>query len=162
VRHGSTEIARSEILDVARVAKGIPVLRGEGRTTVARVFHSITHSSVHMDSCAEDMGGREQALILMIAIQAYLDMVRYKKSLSKTLAEGMQRKVNFQVEQQYRYSVVFFLHPWEPSGKSYGAYLFSLIGKESLFRNLQKSARCLEAEIKAMERQLDMRLPSPS
>ncbi len=162
MRHGSTEIARSEILDVARVAKGIPVLRREGRTTVARIFHSITHASIHMDSCLEHMGGREQALVLMIAIQAYLDMVRYKKSLSKTLAEGMQRKVNFQVEQQYRYSVVFFLHPWEPSGKSYGAYLFSLIGKESLFRNLQKSARCLEAEIKAMERQLDMRLPSPS
>ncbi len=161
-RYNSTDIAEREIQSVAKVAKGIPVFRREGRTTMARIAHNMTHASIHMDSCVEGMGSREQALILMIAIQAYLDMVRYRKSLSKTLAEGIHREVNFEVEQQHRYSVVFFLHPWEPSGKSYGAYLFSLIGKESLFRNLQKAVRCLEAEIKTIERQLDMRLLCPS
>ena len=124
-----------------------------------RLFPNINHVSIKIDSFAQNGENREQALIFMIAIQAYLDMILYKKNLLKTLANRIQRKVKHQVEQQHRYSVVFCLHPWEPSGKSYGAYLFSLIEKESLFRNLQKAVRCLEVEIKTIERQLAMELP---
>lgn len=123
----STGIARGETKSTARVVKGIPVLRREGRTIMVRLFQNITHASVKIDSFAENIENQGQALIFMIAIQAYLDMVLYKKNLLKTLANGIQRNVKHQVEQQHRYSVVFFLHPWEPSGKSYGAYLFSLI-----------------------------------
>ncbi len=106
-----------------------------------RLFQNLTHASIKIDSLAENIENREQALIFMIAIQAYLDMVFYKKNLLKTLAEGIQPKAKHRVEQQHRYSVVFFLHPWEPSGESYGAYLFSLIGKESLFTNLVRLYR---------------------
>ena len=124
-----------------------------------RLFQNITHAGIKVDSFAQNGENREQALIFMIAIQAYLDMILYKKNLLKTLHQGIQPKARHQVEQQHRYSVVFFLHPWESSGESYGAYLFSLIGKESLFRNLQKAVRRLEAEIRTIERHLAMELP---
>ncbi len=121
-----------------------------------RLFQNLTHASVKIDSFAENGENREQALVFMIAVQAYLDMILYKKNLLKILDQGIHPKARHQVEQQHRYSVVFFLHPWESSGESYGAYLFSLIGKESLFRNLQKAVRRLEAEIRTIERHLAM------
>jgi hypothetical protein len=128
---------------------------------MARIAHNKTHASIHMDSCVEGM----EAGTSIDSHDCDPGIPRHgplQEESVKDIAEGIHREVNFEVEQQHRYSVVFFLHPWEPSGKSYGAYLFSLIGKESLFRNLQKAVRCLEAEIKTIERQLDMRLLCPS
>jgi len=106
---------------------------------------------MHVDLYTEGGSSQEQALVLMIALRAYLDMVRYEKSLQKALDCGDRKLISFSVEQEYRYSVVFFLHPQEPWGMSYGEHLFSLIGKESIFWNLRRTVSSLETEIKIME-----------
>jgi hypothetical protein len=98
--------------------------------------------------------GGEERLVFLIAVRAYVDIIRYEKYLRRTLSRNKQHPGGSEMERQYRYSVVFFLHPWRRSGQSYAEYLFSLVGKEWLMRGIQKSVRRLEAEIKVLEERL--------
>lgn len=93
----------------------------------------------------------EERLIFLIAIQAYQDMVHYKRELEKTLIRKQPQPVNIKIEQQYRYSIAFFLHPWRLPTQSYAAHLFSLIGRGWLMKRIQKTIRRLEVDVQALE-----------
>ena len=110
--------------------------------------------TVRQDSYAGSRIAGEERLVLLIATQAYLDIIRYKRYLRRVLSRKKQHLECFEIERQYRYSVVFFLHPWRKSGQSYAEYLLSLVGKEWLMRGIRKSVRRIEGEIRALEERL--------
>ncbi len=95
----------------------------------------------------------ERRLVLMIALQAYLDIVLYKEHLLETASKTQgHRHTPPELERQYRYSLVFFLHPWMLSGQTYAGHLFSVAGMDSILRRIQSVVRRLEAEIGALEK----------
>jgi hypothetical protein len=62
--------------------------------------------------------------------------------------------VNFLVELQYRYSVVFFIAPWDVGEELRCFFCFSLIGKGISFRNLRRELLEWKPRSRPWKRQL--------
>ncbi len=101
----------------------------------------------------------QERLIFLIASVAYLDIVSYKRYLERLLDGRGKCPGGSAMEQEYRYSLVFFFTPFHRTGSSYARYLFSLIGKEGLLDPIQKVVRRLEAEINELEERKGLLLP---
>lgn len=114
------------------------------------VSYSFRKTGRRVSDTSSSLSGEER-LIFLIAIQAYLDMVHYKRELKRTLNREHPQPVDIKIEQQYRYSIAFFLHPWGLPTQSYAAHLFSLIGRGWLMKRIQRTVRRLEAEVQALE-----------
>lgn len=138
-------IRRQEISVHPNIQKG-------GQKIMSKVLSASFRKTGRRVSDPGNMLSGEERLIFLIAIQAYQDMVHYKRELEKRLNRKGQTPIDIKIEQQYRYSIAFFLHPWGLPTQSYAAHLFSLIGRGWLMRRIQKTIRRIEAEVQALER----------
>jgi hypothetical protein len=119
----------------------------------------IIQRTINTSLFAEGTAGQER-LIFLIAGMAYLDIVSYKRYLECLLDKRTEQPGGSAMEREYRYSLVFFLHPFGRTSCSYAEYLFSLIGKEGSLDRVQKAVRHLETEIIALEERIRLLLPN--
>ncbi len=150
------------LAQVTEAERAGPLIKDKGdgmRTMRNSVRLKIVRGATDAWRFTEGTDGQER-LIFLIAAVAYLDIVSYKRYLERLLDGRGEWPGGSAMEQEYRYSLVFFLTPFHRTGSSYARYLFSLIGKEGLLDRIQEAVRHLETEIKALEER--KRLLSPA